>query len=124
MTSPESNGQQATGPQAVRIDADLVGTVAVLRVRGEIDIVTAPQLQDAAERVLVSAPTRLVLDLTGVGFLASAGLAVLVTCRRRCGDGIEFRVVADSAAVLRPLELTGLDTEFTVVRSLDAALQP
>ncbi|HET7667768.1 MAG TPA: STAS domain-containing protein, partial [Mycobacterium sp.] len=48
--------------------------IAVLKVGGDVDLATVPALETAIEEALVSRPTGLVIDLTEVGFLASAGL--------------------------------------------------
>ncbi len=53
--------------------------VAVLGVGGEVDMRTAPALEQALDELLDRAPRTVVVDLTEVGFLGSAGLAVLVT---------------------------------------------
>ncbi len=68
-------------------------TVAVLT--GEIDISNAADL----EQRLAPAGTegRLVVDLTTVTFLDSAGVRLLDHLAARCGNGATFRVVAPSA---------------------------
>lgn len=97
--------------------------VAVVAVSGEIDMLTAPQLRADVLRHLDAGGT-LVLDLSGVSFLGSAGLAVLVEAsqhsKRRGGD---FRVVAVERAVTRPLAATGLGEVFSVYESVDQALE-
>jgi anti-anti-sigma factor len=55
---------------------------AVVAVRGEVDLVTAGMLQAVVEKV-ADAGHRLVLDLGGVTFLDSAGLAVLIAAHQR-----------------------------------------
>jgi anti-sigma B factor antagonist len=96
---------------------------ALLTVRGELDTLTAPEL-DAALRELVSGSSGgLVVDLSGVTFLASSGLAVLIQAAQRAEDsGRRLHLVVASRAVLRPLEVTGSDQLFTLHRDLDAAL--
>jgi anti-sigma B factor antagonist len=97
--------------------------VAVLSVRGELDTLTAPEL-DTALRELVAGPaTTPVVDLSGVTFLASSGLAVLIRAAHRAEDsGRALHLVVASRAVLRPLEVTGSDQLFTLHTTLDGAL--
>lgn len=90
---------------------------------GEIDIVVAPGLQREIEAVLAQRPRRIVVDLSDVTFLASAGLAMLTACRNAAGSDIAFAVVADGPATARPIELTGLSEELRVYPTLDGALQ-
>jgi anti-sigma B factor antagonist len=81
---------------------------AVLTVRGEIDTLTAPAFTAATEELLTASGEVLVMDLTEVRFLASSGLAVLITAAHRAEDrGIRLRLVIANRAVRRPLEITG-----------------
>lgn len=98
----------------------LPGTV-VLKVAGEIDMVTAPELENAVRKVLIDPPETLVIDLTAAEFFSSAGIAVLVLAHRN-GAGVSLRIVAKDRIVLRPLELTGLTDDLTIYPDLEAAL--
>lgn len=91
----------------------------IVTVHGEVDMASAPQLQTALEAAQPGGKP-LVVDMSEVGFLGSAGLSVLLVITESAGsDGV--RVVA-SEAVRRPIELTGLDKMLAVYDSLDAAL--
>jgi anti-sigma B factor antagonist len=90
----------------------------VVRASGELDMLTAPTLAKQlqyAEAVVVP-PAPVVLDLTGITFLSSAGLSVLITHHKRCVElGSRLEVVASNRAVTRPLNLTGLDSVLVVI---------
>jgi anti-sigma B factor antagonist len=96
--------------------------VAVLKVDGDIDLATVPALEAAIEEALIPRPTGLVIDLTAVGFLASAGLQALVATHNNVSETAQFAVVANSAATSRPIQLTGLDQVFDLYPTLDEAL--
>jgi anti-sigma B factor antagonist len=81
---------------------------AVLSVAGAIDMVTAPQLQAHVDTALSRRPTALVIDLSSVEFLGTAGIAVLVHVRNDAAD-MPFAVVAHGPATSRPLQLLGID---------------
>jgi len=98
------------------------GDATVLKVAGDIGLATAPQLTEVALAILERGPRVLVLDMSRVSFLASAGLAALVELHRRTGEDVAFRVVATGSTVVRPLTLSGLDTLITVRGSLTDAL--
>lgn len=83
--------------------------IAVVAVEGEIDLATIPAFEAAIGEALAHRPTALIVDLSGVGFLASAGLQSLVATHESIGKSAEFAVVADGPATSRPIELTGLD---------------
>jgi anti-sigma B factor antagonist len=81
---------------------------AVLAVRGEIDTLTVPAFNAATEELLTTSGEILVMDLSDVRFLASSGLAVLISAAHRAEDrGIRLRLVVTSRALRRPLEITG-----------------
>jgi anti-anti-sigma factor len=65
----------------------------------------------------------LVVDLSGVDFLGSAGLTALVAAYEEAGSRTVLRVVATSSATARPLQLTGLDQEIPVCAGREEALE-
>lgn len=69
---------ESTSPVTCVIGEEWVGRVAVLSVSGVVDMLTAPQLEEAITTSLGKTPAALVVDLTDVEFLASAGMGVLV----------------------------------------------
>ncbi|MDQ7802808.1 STAS domain-containing protein [Amycolatopsis sp. A133] len=95
---------------------------AVLHVDGALDLALAPELRRLAERAARLRPELLVIDLTGVTFLASAGMAELVRAHRGPAASAPLRVVATGRITLRPLELTRLVDELAIYPSLSDAL--
>ncbi|HVV18860.1 MAG TPA: STAS domain-containing protein [Pseudonocardiaceae bacterium] len=87
---------------------------AVVTVTGEIDLETAPAVDAALTEAAAQAPV-LALDLSGVTFLGSAGLGLLVSWHHRHDS---FLVVAPRPAVTRVMAITGLDQALTVVSEL------
>jgi anti-sigma B factor antagonist len=95
--------------------------VAVVSVSGEIDLVTAPALEQAIGTVVADNPAALIIDLSGVEFLGSVGLKILAATYEKMDAG-EFGVVAHGPATRRPIHLTGLDKTFPLYSTLDEAL--
>ncbi|WP_231642367.1 STAS domain-containing protein [Nocardia sp. NRRL S-836] len=110
-------------PQTIELSARQPAEgVTVLAVSGEVDMVSAPTLREALVNGLTDGGT-FVVDMTGVTFLGSAGLAVLVEAARLAPQhNAALKVVATKRAVTRPLEATGLGEVFSVHESVDAAL--
>jgi anti-sigma B factor antagonist len=81
-----------------------------LAVSGDVDMDTAPRLEDAVvAEVRDHAPARLVLDLSGVRFLDSSGVRALMFCLdHAAGRDCEFRVAELPHGVRRVLEITGV----------------
>jgi anti-anti-sigma factor len=100
----------------------LVGQVAVIATSGVVDMITAPQLEDAITAALAKSPTGLVVDLTDVEFLASAGMGVLVAAHDAAPEGVGTLIVADGPATSRPLKLVGIADIMPLHATLDEAL--
>ena len=102
-----------------RVDVQLTTSAdgCSVTVTGEVDASTAPGMRGALLAAVAhggSGPVR--VDLSGVTFLDSAGLAALAAAHRAAqGAGRELRVRCGTArAVVRPLQITGLWDVFTV----------
>jgi anti-anti-sigma factor len=74
--------------------------VSVVRVSGEIDLVTAPALEQAIGAVVADSPSALVIDLSAVEFLGSVGLKILAATYEKLATLTQFGVVADSPSAL------------------------
>jgi anti-sigma B factor antagonist len=95
-------------------NAALSGAAGVA-VRGEVDAATAPFLQDSLDEAVRASAGPLVLDLSGVGFLDSSGINVLLRVRALLGR--EERVLAlvcPPGPVRRVLQLAGIDDLFAL----------
>jgi anti-sigma B factor antagonist len=58
--------------------------VDLIRAAGRVDSVTAPQLAEAIEAVTNDGRYRIVFDMTGVEYMSSAGLRVLINTQKTC----------------------------------------
>jgi anti-sigma B factor antagonist len=94
----------------------------VLEVKGEVDLYTSPQLKDKVTEMIEQGNSRLVIDLTGVGFMDSSGLGVLVTALKRARerDG-SLSLVCPEGSVHKVLTITGLDRVFPIYTSVSEA---
>ncbi len=98
--------------------------VAVVELRGEADLHTAPVLRHALDGAIESGAGTLVVDLTGVTFVDSMMLGVLLGATRRLRPrGTEMRIVVDDPHVRRIFELTLLDRVLALYPSLELALE-
>jgi anti-anti-sigma factor len=117
----EQSGDSAD-PTRFKVGKHRVDQTVVLTVSGEVDILSAPQLAEAIHTALATGPAGLVVDLSRVDFLASAGMTVLVTAQADVTPPTRFAVVANGPATSRPIKLMGLDNALTVYSTLDSAL--
>jgi anti-sigma B factor antagonist len=95
----------------------------VLTVHGEVDVVTSTQLTDHLLPWVRGTVPHVILDLSGVGFFAAAGLTALVNARDAATvAGVTLCLVASTRPVLLPLTITGLDSLFDIGPDLTHAL--
>lgn len=98
-------------------------TTVVLHVSGEIDLVGAPMLAESVDGCLSSAEQTVVVDLSAVSVLGSAGLNVLVQAQDRAQrERVTLLLVTGVHCVDRPLRACGLDRHFRCFPDLEAAL--
>jgi len=75
------------------------------RISGELDIVSVEHLRGTVEDLLARPPARLDLDLSGLAFMDSSGLALLLSLANRLGP---LQVFGASPLIRRVIEATGL----------------
>lgn len=98
---------------------------AVLSVRGEVDMATAPALAAALSGMVAAGDRLVVVDLSGTDFIDSSGLGVLVVALRQLRrHGGRMRVVCSSPRVCKVFEIAGFDRVVAVHASLDDACVP
>ena len=95
----------------------------VVEVSGEIDVYTAPKLREALLSLVDSGTYRLVVDMSGVEFLDSTGLGVLVggLKRVRAHDGW-IDLVCTQSRILRIFRITGLNKVFSIFDAVPDAI--
>jgi anti-sigma B factor antagonist len=102
------NNGVATAPSSCVVNEEWIGRTAVVSVSGVLDMLTSPQLENAIAGATSKDPGAVVVDLSDVEFLASAGMGVLVAARDKADGKYGFAVVANGPATSRPLKLVGL----------------
>lgn len=111
----------------LEVDSIVEGRAVIVRAQGEVDSSTVAALTSRLTAALEEAATSqvrlVVVDLRGVTFFGSAGLNALLDCHKQgSAAGTPVRVVADTAEVVRPIEVTHLDSELKVYPGIPEAL--
>ena len=95
----------------------------VICVRGEIHVTTAPQFAEHLTEAVESGKTAIVLDMTGVEFIDSTGLSVLLTGLRLVNQRHgRLALVCANPTVLRLFQITNLDSTFDIFADRPAAV--
>lgn len=89
--------------------------VTVVKVTGRVDSATAPDLEQALTDLINSDRNQLVLDLSGVEYMSSAGLRVLVSMLKAAKKGGgDLRLAQLSPRVAEVFDLAGLTPVFGI----------
>jgi anti-sigma B factor antagonist len=117
-TTPERGRRGAT------LTVETIAGAAVLRIGGELDLLTVPELQARLDDAIAGTGGAVIADLTEVQFLSSSGLTLLLGLQSDLAaqDRPLRLVIGGSNAVTRPLLITGLDRLLELHPDLDAAL--
>lgn len=100
------------------------GNVRVLSVRGELDLSTAPKLEETLEEALSSEGASILIDLSACEFIDSTGIALLVRSWQHSGAGgtAGFAICCAKAQVSRVLEISGVGASIPLLDGMDTAL--
>jgi len=107
----------------LKINVETLKRVDLIAANGRIDSNSAPQFDQVLKEIMGAGRHNLVLDLSNVNYMSSAGLRSLVAALRECkkkrGD---VRLSSPSERVSEVLELAGLDSLFQVFDDTTAAV--
>ena len=97
------------------IDKEKSPSGFLIRVVGEVDLYSSPELREAILKAVPSAEGGLAIDMAGVTYIDSSGVATLVEGLRSTREhGTGFVLVSPSPAVVQVLELARLDSVFEI----------
>ncbi|MFC0544861.1 STAS domain-containing protein [Kutzneria chonburiensis] len=83
------------------------GGVTLITLTGELDALTAWVFREEVERAAEAELDQLVLDMTELSYLSSAGLRGLVFARQKMADGVQIVLVGANDAVEQTIRLVG-----------------
>ena len=112
-------GKPDTMEAQLKIELDLRGDQAVVRMVGELDMATAPKLRETVIKLLQPSlgVGVVILDLSEVTFVDSTGLGVLAASRQRVErEGGALVLRGPRPNTVKVLEVTGLDRVFVIER--------
>jgi len=127
MVSPveiQPGEQHHSGAGSISVTERLIDErTAEVAVDGELDLATAPQLKWPLLDSLKAGRTRLLVNLSGVTFIDSTALSVLVGAHRKLPMGARMAVVCTNPNVLRIFAVAGLDAAFDIFPTPARALE-
>jgi len=100
------------------VSVELAGSRVVLAVRGEVDLITAPELGAVVDSMIDRGHRLMTLDLAECGFMDASGLRVIAAAMARLGStGDMLMVRSPSALVVRILDITGMTASLHLERA-------
>ena len=99
-----------------------VSGVTVMSLRGPLDTGSAPEVGAALEGLAEGHEAKIVVDLTGVDYVSSAGLRVLLaTAKQLRGTGGDLAVCGLNPTVQQVFDMSGFSSILKVFGGADAA---
>lgn len=123
MGSGDAATRRGSGGLSVQQQPIPAKGAVLLSIAGDLDHHTLEILNEAIREIVDGGCFRLVLDLSQVKYVSSAGVGVLVgtLAEVRAGQG-DLVLLRPNPAVQEVLETLGLAGEITVAADMDAAL--
>ena len=99
----------------MKIDRSMSDQAVVITVKGEVDLYTSPDLRSAIMKAVRKAKAQVAVDLAGVEYMDSSGVATLVEGFKSAHEQSKtFTLVAPSESVMKVLQLAKLDGIFEI----------
>ena len=103
------------------LESRVEGDRAIVTVRGDFDLQVAQRVVEELAKVEAGEPGLVIIDLSRVSFLDSAGMGVIAAAQARATEvGRDLVVVRPPYSVRRAFEVSGFGDVITVVDEIDA----
>lgn len=111
------------GSEALQVRSELRDGVAIVRPIGDVDLTGSPTLKMEIRKVATASVKLLIIDVGGVAYMDSSGVATLVEAMQLARRGqMKLVLCALQPKVKSIFEIARLDTVFTIVDTLETAL--
>ena len=108
---------------AIEIQQEQIGSVRVLDLSGRLDTETAVDVELALQDLLAAGEREFLIDLSGIGYVSSAGLRVLLSLAKQLDGGKgSLRLCGLNAAVTQVFDVAGFSKLFAIFPDRTAAL--
>jgi anti-anti-sigma factor len=107
----------------MEIESNQRAEIAVVSPQGSVDALTARELTDFLQKKIDDGQVKVILDLSGVGFMSSAGLrSVLIALKEARRKGGDLRLAGAQPGVEKVLKMSGFNMILKSLPTVDEAL--
>lgn len=89
------------------VTSEITNKVAILTLVGSLDSSSASVFQAEIQKVAGEAPTEMVLQISELTFMASAGLRMIVFAKQKLGTSVQIYLVKPQDQIIDTLQMTG-----------------
>ena len=108
----------------VELKEDKKGDILILRIKGRLDAISSPTAEKKVFDAINSGRNRLLLDFTGVAYLSSAGMRMLLSTTKKLKSLQGKLIVCNiSSNVMDVLRMSGFDHVLEICPSEEEALR-
>ncbi len=106
---------------ALTITTEVKGTEAFLTLVGQLDSAAAPSFREAVDQVFShpEKPSKLVIIMNGLEYMASAGLRGLVFAKQKAGSNVPIVLSGVTEEVYETIEMTGFHHSVEIVEKYE-----
>lgn len=90
------------------IASEVTEGIAKLTLSGSLDSSSAPQMQQEIQKIAQASPKQLVLYVSELDFMSSAGLRMLVFAKQKLGTSVQIYIVQPQGQIVDTLQMTGI----------------
>ncbi len=100
-------------PNPFSVTTDSEGDFAVIHLEGAVDAHTAPQFEEAVQKVIDDGQNKIVVDCEKLSYISSAGLGVFMGFVEELREaGGDIKICGLTEKVKQPFEILGFETLF------------
>lgn len=111
------------GEGVVDVKEEKKGDILILRMRGRLDAVSSPSAEKKVFDCINSGENRLILDFSGISYLSSAGMRMLLSTTKKL-KSLSGKLIVSSVTsnVMDVLKMSGFDHVLDIAASEEEAL--
>lgn len=89
------------------VTSEIQNNVAILTLSGSLDSASASVFQAEIQKVAVQSPAEMVLNVSKLSFMASAGLRMIIFAKQKLGPKVQIYMVSPQDQIIDTLQMTG-----------------